>query len=246
MPVWPSDVEIKVTVAGSQVEDGIAAFDLTDSRERRVQFCEDVSPVRPIATPLLDAGVVIRLRENLGRKDDSTIKLRPCRGTQLAGPWFTDRTRVRVEADWSGERRVIAASFEVELPRGAIADAHQGLDGLLSTEQHDYLAACADIRVNAAALTVLPAVDATRWKLRTTHRELDLDIVVERWVVDDALRFLEFSIRVPAAIAEARNKALERLLRDHGLRPDAEQQTKTRLVIEHLIGSHREATGGID
>jgi hypothetical protein len=240
--VRPDNVEIKATVDGTHVGAGIQAFGLSaEGRNRRIYFCEDVSPVAPLATPLLDSGVVIRLRENDGRKDDSTIKLRPCRGSQLADPWFRSATgdsHIRVEIDWAGTRRVLAASFEVELARGAIAaarDSQDPLGDLLVDEQRRFLADCSNARINIDALTVLPPVIGTRWRSQTAPPDPAFEIVAERWTVTDAMTFLEFSIRVPMGEADRAKREFEKLLFDRGLRVEAAQETKTKRVLEHLV-----------
>lgn len=239
----PTNVEIKATVDGAQVAAGIEAFGLAaGGRSRTVRFCEDVSPVIPVATPLLDARIVVRLRENDGRDDDATIKLRPCRGSQLADRWLTgaDASSITVEADWAGDRRVLAASFEVELPEGTISGVlggDGGLRGLFTDAQRRFLADCADSRVNFDALTVLPPVAATRWRMRTAPPDPELDIVVERWTVADAMTFLEFSVRVPFADAQGTRSNLEQLLGSRGLHVDPTQETKTKRVLEHLVAA---------
>jgi hypothetical protein len=103
---------------------------------------------------------------------------------------------------------VLAASFEVEHPPGTIA-AHNPpnrVEDLLTKPQRRFLSDCAAIRINIDALTVLPPIAATRWRTQSTSPDPEFDIVAERWTVANAMTFLEFSIRVPAAGA-GRGKA---------------------------------------
>jgi hypothetical protein len=81
---------------------------------------------------------------------------------------------------------------------------------------------------------VLPPVTATRWKSVDTA-PAELGARAERWVVDE-LDFLELSIVATLAEAPGKQEALTAFVRGRGLAVDAEQQTKTRRVLEHLVG----------
>jgi hypothetical protein len=65
--------------------------------------------------PLLGHGVILRLRQNSGDKDDSTVKLRPFDQARLTPRWLEagkqDSWEFKVEGDWVGDRRVVAASL---------------------------------------------------------------------------------------------------------------------------------------
>jgi hypothetical protein len=74
----PESVEIKVTLAGTNVGEAVAALGLPEGRRWRIVFCEDVTTGVAPLTPLLDIGVVLRARKKSGTKGDSTVKLRPC------------------------------------------------------------------------------------------------------------------------------------------------------------------------
>lgn len=230
--------EIKVTLAGG-VDAALAALGLDPAagQERRIGFLEDRRR-GPGALPLLDAGVVLRVRENAGGDDDSTVKFRPCAPSQAGDPDPSDEA-VTVEEDWAGTRRVLAASCRAGRPAGRVAAAWAGdepLRRLFSAGQERYLAAGAlGIEVDLDALSLLPAIAATRWK-DVTVGGAD-DVVAERWQVA-ALDFLELSIRVEAAAtvreAERAKRALEAGVRDAGLQVPAGQETKTRTVLEFL------------
>ena len=94
-----------------------------------IYFCEDVVAAVSTGTPLLDAGVVLRARKRPGR-DDATIKLRPCRRSQLTNHWLRakegDGWEFKVEADWAGPRRVLAASLTANRSRRVIAAVGAG------------------------------------------------------------------------------------------------------------------------
>ena len=82
---------------------------------------------------------------------------------------------------------------------------------------------------------ILGPVQAMKWD--PASRGLDHEIAAEMWQVDDGLRFLELSIRVERD-PEGAQQALEGLVRDRHFQIPAQQETKTRMVLERL--SNRE------
>jgi hypothetical protein len=64
-------------------------------------------------------GVVLRVREVGDGDDDATVKLRPCRRSQLAESWLGaekgDGWKFRVEQDWAGSRQTLSGWPEVLL-----------------------------------------------------------------------------------------------------------------------------------
>src|SRR4051812_43548400 len=104
-------VEIKVTLAGDVTGPAVEQLELPAGSAWQIWFWEDVTPGTGTATPLLDAGVVLRARDKAGGDDDATVKLRPCRRSQLTDHWLAAEEgetddgadwEVKVEADWSG------------------------------------------------------------------------------------------------------------------------------------------------
>ena len=61
----PESVEIKVTLAGSNVGEAVAALGLPEGQGWRILFCEDVTTGVAPSTPLLDIGVVLRAPEEV-------------------------------------------------------------------------------------------------------------------------------------------------------------------------------------
>lgn len=105
----PKSIEIKATLVGADVERAVAALSLAVDKQWRIAFCEDVTLGVVPSTPLLDIGIVLRVRGKSGTKGDSTVKLRPCRWSQLSERYFTDQkldgNELKIEADWAGPRR---------------------------------------------------------------------------------------------------------------------------------------------
>ncbi|WP_336214296.1 hypothetical protein [Nonomuraea sp. LPB2021202275-12-8] len=241
----PNAVEIKVTVDGPHVAAVMRALALTpeDGHELKIYFCEDVADGLAPSTPLLDAGVILRARDLGDRKSDSTIKLRPCRRSQLNDYWLGathgDGWEFALEADWSGDRKLLTASCTALRSSERIQTVYSGgrpIKGLFTDKQERFLKTCAALHVNLRTLKLLPPVAATRWgPMELPAEDRKLTVMAERWTVDDALDFLELSLRVgPESAAEAKT-ALEDLVRRHGVELDLTQETKTRRVLEHLV-----------
>jgi hypothetical protein len=92
------------------------------------------------------------------------------------------------------------------------------------------------VKVSLDELRVLGPVDAIRW------RKVPLgtfEAVAEQWDVDDALRFLELSILVRPDQALEAQRGFAQAIAAKGLEPDCSQETKTRMVLEHLAGVRR-------
>jgi hypothetical protein len=229
-------VEIKVNVA-APVQDALAVLHLEDGSERRIWFLEDVTPGLDPALPLLSAGVVLRVRS--GKSDDSTVKLRPCRRTQLTPDWAEDfedededEFEYRVEEDWSGKRRSLAASAVRELEPGlvaAVTEADTNPGTLFGKKQQGFLRDCSDLRIALDAVTPLGPVQATKWKDITIG---NFEANVERWQAG-TLDFLEMSIRVKDD-PERHQRDFEAAIRNLGLSIDDDPESKTRRVLAEL------------
>jgi hypothetical protein len=232
-------VEIKVSLAGSRLDEALDALGLGDGgQQRSVSFLEDATVGAEL--PLLRQGIVLRVRQTAGEDDDSTVKLRPCRRSQLTQEWLGeedgDGWRLRVEEDWAATRRSLAASCVSDLPEGRIDAVRAGtapVRRLFSEGQRRFLGECAGMRIDLDELTLLPAVAATRWE---DVRVGDVDeVVVERWTLA-GLDFLELSVRKKAVEkAQSAQRKLERELADRDLERD-DDTSKTERVLRHLLG----------
>lgn len=252
-------VEIRVTFSGADAAAAIGALAPDHGGARcRVHFCEALarspytpgtlarSGTTPGTLPLLDAGVTLRLRAGSGRGSggDVTAVLSPCRASRLTARWLGFRTEgpdsFRVRGDFSGDSRVLAASFASTCGRTAVRAVTDGgapPATAFSGRQRAFLAECADVRVDTGDLTVLGPVHTARWSgVRLDHHEVRL----ERWTVRGAraaggpLEWLEVSERVAPEGAEVVQASLTALLRARGLEPDLAPEARTRRVLEAL------------
>lgn len=238
-------VEIKVTVEGRQTRSAVRALHLPDRPQWRIYFCEDLPAGTSPGTPLLDLGVIMRARRKPDGKDDTTVKLRPCRRSQLPDVWLAARKgeddegedwEFKLEADWSGESRVLAASCSADRPDGVVpaaGDGHGGVGRLFHPQQEAFLRDCAGVRVNLATLTVLPPVTATRWK-EIEGAPPGLGARAERWTVDD-LDFLELSVVADLGDAPTTQAALTRFVGDLGLAVDESGASTTQQALRRLV-----------
>jgi hypothetical protein len=239
-------VEIKVSFDDEQVARALMVLGLDDKGEqgetgepRRVGFLEDTTV--GVALPLFHHGIVLRVRHIEADDDDATVKLRPCRRSQLTGDWLDakegDGWKLTVEEDWAGSRRALAASCGSKLPKDRILSVQgesERVHRLFSQDQERFLSDCAGMPVNLDALTFLPLVAATRWK--KVRVGTVSDVIAERWIIDD-LDFLELSIRSDTvANAPPAQQELEREIQDLNLQPDNNPKSKTERVLTHLAG----------
>ncbi|MEV6302594.1 hypothetical protein AB0M02_24485 [Actinoplanes sp. NPDC051861] len=233
-------VEIKVTLSSEHVEAAVAEFGLgPDGRRWQIYFCEDVVRGNSPATPLLDAGVVLRARHRGGDKADATVKLRPARRSQLSPEWLQmregDDWEFKVEADWAGDRRVLAASITADRTATRLDEVRAGqasLSRLFHDDQRRFLDSNSPVRINLDMLTLLPPVAAVRWP--EFEAEPKLSLRAERWTVDD-LDFLELSAVADPEDAPARQTALHRFVAAHGFPADPGGESKTSRVVGHLV-----------
>jgi hypothetical protein len=232
-------VEIKANVASTHVSDAMGILDLRHANTLKIWFYEDLTPGIP-PLPLLDAGLVIRVRAKENGDVDCTVKLRPCRRSQLTSVWLSTKSKgdleFNVEEDRSGENRVLAASCQVDRDAARVASLSGApflLPDLLSDKQHDFLETCAPVRVNVAELTALGPIDAQRWKDVGGADFADLEARAERWTAAGK-EFLEISIRADPLAADAKSSQLQELITERGLVLDASKESKTRTVLSAL------------
>jgi hypothetical protein len=229
-------VEIKVTFGAERTAAAVRALELSEKpSDWRIYFCEDVNAGVGAGTPLLDLGVVMRARLRPD-DDDATIKLRPCRRSQLDGAWLKRTDDLKLEADWAGDRHVLAASFTEKVKAStleAVARHERSLTELFTDRQRAFLVECAGAAVNVETLTLLGPIGAAQWKTLDAAPP-GLHPRAERWTFD-TLDFLELSIAVPLEEAQAQQQALNTFVSSLGLQYDRKAETKTRMVLDRLV-----------
>ncbi|MFF8375650.1 hypothetical protein ACF07V_05880 [Streptomyces sp. NPDC015661] len=208
-------VEIKVNIEGD-VAGALSALGASQGAliKRRIWFAEDRDGVAQGRVPLLDGGVIIRLRIG-GGPDDLVVKLRPCTREQLVGrfsaPFEVQPFTYKIEEDWSRHGRVLAASLVHSRPPGALASiVEPGADVSASIDQvqDQFLQACAgDVRVDG--LVALGPIFSTKADDVSLD---DLEVDLEAWSAV-GLDFLEASIRVKPKDGDGAEEFRERVER---------------------------------
>jgi hypothetical protein len=237
-------VELKVTLDRTRVDDGLRALDLDPdgaaAEPREIYFCERVDPPSdPVVLPLLARGVILRIRKIQHGPGDSTLKLRGPEGSVDPELWHR-RTQAfggdaKIEGDWAADRRLVSASLGSKVEGGRIdevvADRPRQLRRLLSKAQERL---AADLLLGLDELELLDPIHARKWE---GAGRLGEEVAAELWELDDGLRFLELSMRVninQSNPVQAKQR-FEDSVRDCGLTIDANQETKTRTVLERLV-----------
>jgi hypothetical protein len=148
----PESVEIKVTLAGSNVDKAITRLELPPGKGWCILFCDDVTAGVAPLTPLLNIGVILRVRKKSDANGDSTVKLRPCRWSQLSEDFFNNRkngqTQLKIEADWAGPKRTLATSLTMEWEDDRVDALRSGklaAADLFDKEQWRFLQQCSPV-----------------------------------------------------------------------------------------------------
>lgn len=250
MDLFP--VEIKVNIE-DDVTAALSALGASsgETTARRIWFAESREGVAEKRLDLLEGGVIVRFRIG-GGADDLTVKLRPAVRDHLVGrfsaPFEAQPLTYKIENDWSGKRRVLAASLVHDHPPGALSGAvAPGADAaaVIDAVQDQFLHACAPA-VRLGELVALGPIRSTKFDDVPLD---DLKVDLETWSVA-GLEFLEASIRVKpkdgddleklTARAEHRQAKLQDAVRERGVTLSEDPESKTRRVLAALAGAAQE------
>src|SRR3954469_17730184 len=138
----------------------------------------------------------------------------------------------RVEADWAGDRRVLAASLSADREEdfvAAVVRERSDVTDLYTAEQRDFLRDCAPITINTVPLTVLPPIEAVRWK-SVDAAPPQLHLRAERETIAD-IDSLQRSTVAASEEAPSRQAPIIDFLRSLGLPVEQDQQAKTGQVL---------------
>jgi hypothetical protein len=242
-PVPVDGVEVKFSFSGDRAGNVRDAFDLADrsaARTMTVSFL-DARPADGGRPRLLAAGLVLRLRHVVDHADESTLKLRPAAAERLTDPWRAGTHHddgYRLEYDW-GTRPVLAASLDHELRAERIRDVVAGdrpARDAFSDEQEALLRECGPrLAAPFDDLGVAGPVRAHRWDLEVPGLAGSPPLRAEQWEYAGDRRFVELSVRVPAADAADCRARLADLLDGRRLTPDRGATTKTETVLLDLL-----------
>jgi hypothetical protein len=223
-------VEIKVTIRPDQELQGLRALELDeDSAEVRVIYFYDTAKL-----DLYNAGVVLRARLVKGDDDDSTVKIRPIEPEKVSQRW-SNMEGFKIEADSAGSRIVCSASLTLRQNRDEIDEVTKGkrpIYKLFSKDQVRFLSEFYQRPVDFEQLRSLGPIRVLHWT--TEHKGIPYELASEEWRLPDGENLLEVSIKVEPDEAAKARRAFDSYLRELGLDPAGDQETKTRTALEYF------------
>jgi len=217
----PVEVKFLLSTATSTA---IASFGFEKETRGRVYFFDTDS------LDLLAQGVIVRVRQ--GANNDVTVKVRRPQGDRgvddsgLRGrfPCEIDRTRAGALISYAVRRQFKANRLPV-----SGSDIHD----LLSASQNELLHD-SQVSVDWARVTRIANISLTKWGTPAESASGKLALELWEW---PAGQLLEVSAKASGVAAASRYAELEQLLRAKGLSLSANQDVKTRVVLETL--AHR-------
>jgi hypothetical protein len=233
----PDVIDVKVTLTGADLPRARSAFGLTGESSRRAvtYFCERVGGYGRVT--LLDAGIVLRLRQTDDDYRDAVVVLRPYGAGSLPRALSGRRTGdtvVRVTGDWTPHAHIVAVSATSSVSASALAAALSGNERLseaFSSEQSALLEEVAPSQLTWRVLRPFGPVEVRSW----TREVEKLELLADLWRVRSiSLDLLELRVVVEPEDAGLVLPALVALAREHGLDPHSFTGTKTRAVLDRL------------
>jgi hypothetical protein len=221
-----SAVELKITVRADEIDLGLSALAVEDAdAELREIYFYDTPELA-----LYEAGMILRARVRHGGEDDTTVKLRPLRASQVAKKWFSVKG-FKCEIDRVGDVGTEACSLTRPEDADDIDDVAAGQASVKSlfSDQQEELAGRYGEEPDWSELATLGPVDASVWTLEV--EELPEDLTVELWTLPDESRILELSMRVDAKEADGAAEALAAFAGDLGLDPSSQEESKTSTTL---------------
>ena len=231
-------VELKLTVPDHDRRSAMIALgmDPMDAQIRQVVFYD---------TPdlaLNKSGVVVRARRVQGREADSVVKLRPVVPDELP-PELRASEFFGVEVDAMPGGFVCSASMKAKHEDALVKSVFAGersIRKIFSKEQRAFFADHAPKGLELDSLTPLGPINVI--KLKFLHPDFPRKQVAELWFYPDGSRLLELSTKCTPAEAFTVSAEAKAFLGARGIDLLAEQQTKTRTVLEYFA-REAEASG---
>ena len=237
------EVELKVSLDAAEADDGLRKLELEkdEAKKRTIWFFEGLDANgSPRELPLLERGIILRVRRKKDGSGEATVKLRGREGSVDPTLWALridalggDATDdAKIEGDWAADRRLVSASLDSEVEAGRIDEVVAGqpdqVPGLFSDAQ---AALARELLLGLDGLVPLGPIRA--WKWEAGAGKLDAKVEAERWEIEDGPRFLELSMRVDVADGPGALRWLRQVVEDAGLTID-DAETKTQTVLRHF------------
>ena len=164
---FAEEVELKFVVKTEQTQEALRTFTQgKDGEKRNIYFLETAGMA------LSQKGIILRLRENPGKADVSTVKLRGDRAKNLPNaefpPTTTEEEESKAEKDKViGGKEASSFSITVKQAEGEIANLRNGqrkLKKLFSGKQESFLSEFAQ-DLDWEKVCLLGPVETEKWKV---------------------------------------------------------------------------------
>lgn len=238
--VQADQAELKVSFRSSQVKAVRQQLNLgSQGKMGDIFFLEDLTIGAGL--PLLEAGVILRIRRARSGGIKTTVKLRPARASQLEPRWIGPAGEVRLEHDRGLSQTVLAASLDGNGEKETFDLVQSGAEPvhtLFEQPQLELLAECSPLRINVDQLQLVGPITSERWDVAGLTAFDDAKIEVERWEAS-GLELIEVSAKVTnVEEAGAAQLRLAAALAGRGLIPHRFQRTKTEQMLNHLCAEN--------
>ncbi|HEY5706348.1 MAG TPA: hypothetical protein VIS96_12310 [Terrimicrobiaceae bacterium] len=234
-------VELKFVVKESEVPETLSKFSLRDDGDaRNIYFLETDD------MGLSRKGIILRLRENPGKRDDSTVKLRGKQAANLPDAEFPEIEKNGQESKAEKDKTIggnEARSFSIteKQREGEVAELQKGkreLKELFSDDQERLLHKFAQ-GVDWQRAVLLGPVKTEKWKLKPEG--FPRELTAELWHLPkcDQEQMLEFSTKVEESDAAEVERSLLELMKKKEVARSSAPESKTQAVLKCLLNQGR-------
>ena len=231
------EVELKFVVKQSEISEALRIFTQGKQGEvRNIYFLETEEMA------LSRQGAILRLREELGKRDDSTVKIRGRGASELPDAEFplvrNEKEESKLEKDKViGGKEARSFSITVKQSKGEIADLRKGkrkLKELFSVKQEKFLRKYVP-NIDWHRLRLLGPVKTEKWKSQPDS--FPHELIAELWHLPhcEEKEILEFSTKVEKSSAKSAERDLLEMMRKQDVVPSVAPESKTQSVLKCLL-----------
>ncbi len=234
------EVELKIVVKEDQILEALKKFTQgKDGEVRNIYFLETPNMA------LSRKNIIVRLRENPGKRDDSTVKLRGDEAAELPDAEFprTDNgEESKAEKDKViGGKEARSFSITVKQQEGEVAQLRKGkreLKELFSDKQEKFLGKFAP-GVDWHKARLLGPVKTEKWKF--VPDGFPHELTAELWHLSacEQEQMLEFSTKVDESDAKKAESDLLEIMKKKGVALSPSPESKTQTVLKCLLKQAR-------
>jgi hypothetical protein len=231
------EVELKFVIKETQIPEALGEFTQgKDGEERNIYFLETDDMA------FSQKGIILRLRENPGKRDDSTVKLRGKDAAELPNAEFpltdTNEEDSKAEKDKViGGKEAPSFSITVKQRKGEVADLREGkreVKELFSDRQERFLSKYAR-EADWHKARLLGPIKTEKWKFMPDGSPHEL--TAELWHLPgcEQEQMLEFSTKVDESEAKEVERDLLELMKGKQVELSMSPESKTQTVLKCLL-----------